>query len=110
MGSGGEDIMLSPAARKKFPFSVECKNTKSFPSLEALRQAEYNSKGYTPIVCWKPPRKGFDDTLVYMKLGSFLKLWRNTIEQTDVESDQEESEKDQGIEAGEPQASMDDLP
>jgi len=26
MGAGGEDVLLSPAARKVFPFSVECKN------------------------------------------------------------------------------------
>ena len=26
MGDSGEDVLLSPAARKKFPFSVECKN------------------------------------------------------------------------------------
>ena len=26
MGDSGEDILLSPAARKLFPFSVECKN------------------------------------------------------------------------------------
>ena len=27
MGESGEDILLSPAARKLFPFSVECKHT-----------------------------------------------------------------------------------
>ena len=26
MGAGGEDVLLSPAARDVFPFSVECKN------------------------------------------------------------------------------------
>jgi hypothetical protein len=26
MGDSGEDVLLSPAARKLFPFSVECKN------------------------------------------------------------------------------------
>jgi hypothetical protein len=89
MGSGGEDIMLSPAARKKFPFSVECKNTKTFPNLEALRQADYNSKGYNPVVCWKPPRKGFDDTIIYMRLDSFLKIWRNTIDREEKEEDKD---------------------
>lgn len=85
--------MMSPAARKKFPFSIECKNTKTFPSLAALRQAEHNSKGYNPAVCWKPPGKGFDDTIIYMKLDSFLKLWRNTL-------DKEEAEEDENIETG----------
>ncbi len=26
MGAGGEDVQLSPAARKLFPYSLECKN------------------------------------------------------------------------------------
>ena len=26
MGDSGEDVLLSPKARKLFPFSVECKN------------------------------------------------------------------------------------
>jgi len=26
MGAGGEDVLLSPKARKYFPFSIECKN------------------------------------------------------------------------------------
>ena len=28
MGDSGEDVLLSPAARKLFPFSIECKNKK----------------------------------------------------------------------------------
>lgn len=30
MGAGGEDVLLSPLARRKFPFSVECKNQQAF--------------------------------------------------------------------------------
>ncbi len=30
MGASGEDVLLSPLARKKFPFSVECKNVEAF--------------------------------------------------------------------------------
>lgn len=29
MGAGGEDVLLSPKARKYFPFSIECKNQES---------------------------------------------------------------------------------
>jgi len=89
MGSGGEDIMLSPAARKKLPVSLECKNTKEFPALSALRQAKANSKCYSPVVCWKPPRKGYDDTLIYMKLDDFLNLWRNTIDKEETEDEED---------------------
>jgi len=78
MGSGGEDLMLSNRARNVLPLSIECKNWKTFPNLAALEQAEANSKGYTACVCWKPPRKSLDDTIIYMKLNAFLKLWRKT--------------------------------
>ncbi|MDY6957702.1 MAG: hypothetical protein SVK08_00960 [Halobacteriota archaeon] len=76
LGSGGEDIMMSHSARSVLPMSIECKNTKSFPSLEALRQSESNSREYTPVACWKPPRKSYDDTIIYMKLSDFLDLWK----------------------------------
>jgi len=79
MGSGGEDIMVSSRTRKLLPISWECKNTKTFPNLSALEQAKANSKGYNPVVCWKPPRKGFNDTIIYMKLDDFLNLWRKAI-------------------------------
>ena len=36
MGDSGEDILLSPAARKLFPFSVECKNQKQPLLVRAL--------------------------------------------------------------------------
>ena len=41
MGDSGEDILLSPAARKLFPFSVECKNE---DSMEQIRNAINNLK------------------------------------------------------------------
>ena len=33
MGSNGDDIMLSPYARKLFPYSIECKNRQDFKQL-----------------------------------------------------------------------------
>ena len=46
MGDSGEDVLLSPAARKLFPFSVECKNQavvseQAFTALNALRQRSW---------------------------------------------------------------------
>ncbi len=73
MGSGGEDIMLSDHARSWVPFSFECKNTRSFPSVAALRQAKANSKRRgLPIVCWKPPGKGKEDVIAYFNLQELL--------------------------------------
>lgn len=76
-GSGGEDVMQSDRARELLPLSWECKNTKKFPSIEAIRQARANSKGYTPVVAWKPPGKSYDETIVYFNINDFLELWKN---------------------------------
>ena len=39
MGASGADILLSPAARKLFPFYVEAKNRESLNIWQALGQA-----------------------------------------------------------------------
>ena len=43
MGDSGEDILLSPAARRLFPFSVECKNQEKLNIWFSLEQAKTNS-------------------------------------------------------------------
>jgi len=50
MGAAGEDIMMAQAARKKFPFAIECKNQESLNVWKAYEQAESNSGDYEPIV------------------------------------------------------------
>ena len=45
MGESGEDIKLSPAARKQIPFSFECKNQEKLNIWDSLQQAEENSGG-----------------------------------------------------------------
>ena len=42
MGMTGEDIVLSPAARKLIPFSIECKNVEKLNIWKSLKQAESN--------------------------------------------------------------------
>src|SRR3990167_8483266 len=49
MGSQGEDIILSSAARKRLPVSIEVKRGKSFNLVKACKQAEYNCKKWMPI-------------------------------------------------------------
>ena len=53
MGDSGEDILLSPAARKLFPFSVECKNQEKLNIWSSLEQAESNSGKHTPLLIFK---------------------------------------------------------
>jgi len=70
MGESGIDVKLSPAARKIFPYSVECKNQEKLNIWAALKQAEENTKADTkPIVVFKRNRS---DTYVAMKLEDFL--------------------------------------
>lgn len=43
MGSQGEDLILSPKAREKFPFSPECKNREKVNVWESFKQADDNA-------------------------------------------------------------------
>ena len=53
MGAGGEDLIMARSARKKFPYSIECKNQEKVNIWDAYKQAEENSKNYEPIVILK---------------------------------------------------------
>lgn len=44
MGAAGEDILMSPKARGKFPFSVEAKNTERINLYKFYAQAVENAK------------------------------------------------------------------
>jgi len=75
MGSPSCDIMMSPLAQKRFPISVECKNSKAKPGPDSLEQAKYNCyKDTTPVVAWKPHRAPMDRTLVIMELIDLINL------------------------------------
>lgn len=72
MGAGGEDVQLSPAARKLFPYSVECKSRAAFPAYAWLDQAKHNApKGTEPIVVIK---KNYSKPIVLMDLDYFFSL------------------------------------
>ena len=71
MGDSGEDILLSPAARRLFPFSVECKNQEKLNIWSALEQAEENSGNHTPLVIFKRNRT---KTYAVLEFDKLLKL------------------------------------
>jgi len=71
MGDSGEDILLSPAARKLFPFSVECKNQESLNIWSAIEQAENNSGNHIPLVIFKRNRT---KTYAVLEFDKLLKL------------------------------------
>jgi len=58
MGASGEDLLLSPAARRIFPLSIECKNVERLNIWSALEQAEAHAKAYkaTPALFFKRNR------------------------------------------------------
>ena len=72
MGDSGEDILLSPAARKLFPFSVECKNQEKLNIWGALEQAEENSGNHVPLVIFKRNRTKTYAVLEFDKLLELL--------------------------------------
>ena len=72
MGDSGEDILLSPAARKLFPFSTECKNQEKLNIWSSLEQAETNSGNHIPIVIFKRNRSKTYVALEFEKLLELL--------------------------------------
>ena len=72
MGDSGEDILLSPVARKLFPFSVECKNQEKLSIWSALEQAEENSGNHNPLVIFKRNRSKTYAVLEFDKLLELL--------------------------------------
>jgi hypothetical protein len=71
MGVTGEDIQLSPAARKKVPYSIECKSRNKFVIYSMYEQARKNSKTYEPLLIIKEDR---NKPLVVLDAEHFLNL------------------------------------
>ena len=71
MGDSGEDILLSPAARRLFPFSVECKNQEKLNIWSSLEQAEENSGDYDPVLIFKRNRS---KTYAVVNVEKFIEL------------------------------------
>jgi hypothetical protein len=58
MGQSGEDVQLSPSARKLLPVSIECKARKSIVIYSWYHQAKTNCKaGLEPVLVVKVDRK-----------------------------------------------------
>ena len=74
MGAGGEDLIMSSAARKSFPYSIECKNQEKINIWSAYQQAQENSKGYTPIVVLK---RNNVKPLILIDAESFIDLHKD---------------------------------
>lgn len=73
MSENGIDIKLSQAARRRFPFAVECKNQERLDFWRAIEQAELNAEteGLDPLLIFKKSRKGIH---VVLRVEDFFKL------------------------------------
>lgn len=74
MGDGGEDIQLSPAARKLLPITIEVKRRKSGMKIayDFIAQAKAHKKG-EPVVCFRADRQ---EWIVMVGLDHYLDLIR----------------------------------
>ena len=71
MGDSGEDIQLSPAARKLIPYSIDWKNQEKLNIWGALEQAEKNSGDSNPVLIFKRNRS---KTYAVLEIEDFIKL------------------------------------
>jgi hypothetical protein len=68
MGAGGEDLIMSKAARTKFPYSVECKNQERLNIWQAWEQTNNNKGIYEPMLVIK---KNGTSPLVVLNADNF---------------------------------------
>jgi len=81
MGESGTDLKLSPAAKRVFPFSVECKNQEKLNIWGALKQAQENTvEGTDPLLIFKRNRS---DTYVSLRMETFLKLLQSRLDKSE---------------------------
>tara|TARA_A100001011_G_C14262085_1_gene822917 strand:+ start:115 stop:456 length:342 start_codon:yes stop_codon:yes gene_type:complete len=74
MGAGGEDLIMARAARKKFPYSIECKNQEKLNVWESYSQAVDNCNNYEPVVVIK---RNNHKALVVVDAEYFVGLHKN---------------------------------
>ena len=77
MGAGGEDLIMARAARKKFPYSIECKNQENVNVWKAYDQAKENSNDYEPIVVLK---RNNTKPLVLVDADYFVRLHNELVD------------------------------
>ena len=74
MGAGGEDIQLSPAARKLLPYQIEAKS-KATSQLHTYYSQAKTHGDYEPLVIVKKNRA---EVLVAMTLDHFITILKKT--------------------------------
>lgn len=73
MGAGGEDILFSPAARRIYPLSIECKNVEKIRIWDGIDQARENCGPHIPAVVFK---KNGEEPYIAVPFMKFLEILR----------------------------------
>ena len=76
MGMSGEDIVLSPAAKKVIQYSFECKNQERLNLWGSLEQADGNSDNRQPVLVFKRNRSKI---YVAIEFDHFIELLEKEI-------------------------------
>lgn len=71
MGAPGEDLLFSPAARRIYPISVECKNVEKLNIWNAIKQAKENAGKHRPVVMFT---KNLEKEWVALEFSYFMEL------------------------------------
>jgi hypothetical protein len=79
MGAGGEDLQLSPAARKLVPYQIECKSKATSQIHTYYNQAKEHGK-HEPLVVVKMDR---DIPLAIVSLDHFINILKGNSNKTD---------------------------
>lgn len=75
MGAQGEDLILSPAALRLFPYSVECKHHKAFAIYSVYKQAVDNCRSGMPLAVIKANHErplAIVDAEYFVRLHKFI--------------------------------------
>jgi hypothetical protein len=72
MGVNGADVQLSPAARRIYPFDIECKNVEKLNIWDAIAQAKTHGPN-KPAVCFS---RNNEDIYIAIKLEDFLQFYK----------------------------------
>ena len=79
MGMTGEDIVLSPAARERIPYSFECKNVERLQMWQAIDQCENNKPDSTaPAIVFKKNQKDAYVAIPFLVFCDMLQLEEDT--------------------------------
>jgi hypothetical protein len=85
MGAPGEDILFSPAARRQFPFSIECKNVEKLSIWSAINQCRENApEDTTPAVVFT---RNHETAQISLPFEKFLEIYKVYLRMKDLYED-----------------------